>query len=46
MKIIVSSSITREWNAPMDRLRVLNPPVALTLNAWQTASKSDIPASR
>ena len=35
-----------ELNAPMDMFLVLNPPVAVTLMAWLTASKGLIPASR
>ena len=46
MNIIVMASIQRESNAPMDALRVLNPPVAHTLMAWHTASKKGMPAIR
>ena len=44
MNSIVIPSIQRESNAAMDRLRELNPPVALTLIAWQAASKTGMPA--
>ena len=46
MNSIVMPSIQRESKAAMEAFRELNPPVALTLIAWQTASKTGIPASR
>ena len=46
IKTIVTISTAMEWKAPMEAVLVENPPVALTLNAWQTASNTDIPQSR
>ena len=46
----ISSMVTRlirsDWKYPIERFRVLNPPVAAMLNAWLTASKKGIPAAQ
>ena len=46
MKNMVIRSIGTESKAPMERFLVLNPPVAVTLIAWHTASRGPIPASK
>ena len=44
MKNMVTRVIGSEWKDSMERLRLLNPPVAQTLNEWQMASNGIIPA--
>ena len=46
MHSMVAPSIQRDPNAPMEAFLVLNPPVAVTLRAWQTASSTFIPPIR
>ena len=46
MNTMVTTEMAVEWNAPILRVRVEKPPAAHTLNAWQTASKTGMPASR
>ena len=46
MKNMVTRSTATESNAPIERLRVLKPPVAVTLIAWLIASNGLIPTIR